>query len=397
MLFEPLEPNERFRARRAAARRRQRRRRTIAVGVLLTGLFGVAAGAKVITGDEPGVQASTKPAAKAKPAAATPKLRALPDEVRGVHVTMALASLEGRFAEYLDLTREGLNTIELDIKDENGEVGFVASAVPLATRVGAARPYYKPRQLAAAAHARGVYLIGRVVVFEDPRLSEGRPDLAIRTTGGAVWRNHAGLGWTNPYDRRVWDYNVTIAEVAARAGFDEIQFDYVRFPTDGDTDAVVYPGKTATPPAWVIAEFVHYASKRLKPLGVRVSADVFGLAATRDLGIGQRPKRFAKYVDAVYPMVYPSHYGSGEYGLTDPNAAPGETVQYSLSHFRRELRSSKALLIPWLQDFSYGRTYGLADVQAQIAAARRMGARGYLLWNAAGVYTPGALAPPAGG
>jgi hypothetical protein len=396
MLFEPLEPNERFRARRAAARRRQRRRRLIAVGVLLTGLLGVAAGAKVITGEETAVRASTKPEAKPKPAAA-PQLRALPDEVRGVHVTMALASLDGKFAEYLDLTREGLNTIELDVKDENGEVGFVASAVPLATKVGAARPYYKPRQLAAAAHAKGVYLIGRVVVFEDPRLSEGRPDLAIRTTGGAVWRNHAGLGWTNPYDRRVWDYNVSIAEVAARAGFDEIQFDYVRFPTDGDTDAVVYPGKTATPPAWVIAEFVHYASKRLKPLGVRISTDVFGLAATRDLGIGQRPKRFAKYVDAVYPMVYPSHYGSGEYGLTDPNAAPGETVQYSLSHFRRELRSSKVLLIPWLQDFSYGRTYGLADVQAQIAAARRMGARGYLLWNAAGVYTPGALAAPAGG
>ena len=395
MLFEPLEPNERFRARRAAARRRQRRRRTIAVGILLTCLFGVAAGAKVITGDEPMLQASTKPAVKPKSAAPMP--RTLPDEVRGVHVTMALASLEGRFAKYLDLTREGLNTIELDIKDENGEVGFVASAVPLAKKVGAARPYYKPRQLAAAAHARGVYLIGRVVVFEDPRLSEGRPDLAIRTTDGGVWRNHAGLGWTNPYDRRVWDYNVSIAEVAARAGFDEIQFDYVRFPTDGDTDAVVYPGKTATPPAWVIAEFVHYASKRLKPLGVRVSTDVFGLAATRDLGIGQRPKRFAKYVDAVYPMVYPSHYGAGEYGLTDPNAAPGETVQYSLSHFRRELRSSRALLIPWLQDFSYGRTYGLADVQAQIAAARRMGARGYLLWNAAGVYTPGALTPPAGG
>ena len=398
MLFEPLEPNERFRARREAARRRQRRRRSIAVALLLTCLLGLAAGAKVITSAEDGVQAvglpTAKPVAKPKPVALEP--RALPNEVRGVHVTMALASLDGKLEEYLDLTREGLNTIELDIKDENGEVGFVASAVPLATKVGAARPYYKPRQVAKAAHARGIYLIGRVVMFEDPRLSEGRPDLAIKTPGGAVWRNDAGLGWTNPYDRRVWDYNVSIAEVAARAGFDEIQFDYVRFPTDGDIEGIVYPGKTATPPAWVIAEFVHYASKRLKPLGVRVSTDVFGLAATRDLGIGQFPKRISKYVDAVYPMVYPSHYGPGEYGLDDPSAAPGETVQFSLSHFRRELRASKAELIPWLQDFSYGRTYGLADVQAQIAAARKQGARGYLLWNAAGVYTPGALAPAAG-
>ncbi len=398
MLFEPLEPNERFRARREASRRRQRRRRSIAVALLLAALLGLAAGATVISGDEHAVRAAAKPVVTPtpKPKPVAPQPRALPEEVRGVHVTMALASLDGKLDEYLSLTDEGLNTIELDIKDENGEVGFVASAVPLATQVGAARPYYKPRQVAKAAHARGVYLIGRVVMFEDPRLSEGRPELAIQTSGGAIWRNDAGLGWTNPYDRRVWDYNVSIAEVAARAGFDEIQFDYVRFPTDGDIDGIVYPGKTATPPAWVIAEFVHYAATRLKPLGVRISTDVFGLAATRDLGIGQMPKRIAKYVDAVYPMVYPSHYGPGEYGLDDPNASPGETVRYSLSHFRRELRSSKATLIPWLQDFSYGRTYGLADVQAQISAARQMGARGYLLWNAAGVYTPGALAPAAG-
>jgi len=389
MLFEPLEPNERFRARRDAARRRKRQRRSALVGILLTGVLGLAAGAKVVTAEERAAQA-TKPA---KPKPAWPQPRPYPSEVRGVHVTMALASLDGRFDEYLDLTREGLNTIELDVKDENGEVGFVPSAVPLATKVGAARPYYEPRQLATAAHARGIYLIGRVVMFEDPRLSEGRPDLALHNPDGSVWHNDAGLGWTNPYDRRVWDYNVSIAEVAARAGFDEIQFDYVRFPSDGDVQNIVFPRKTATPPGWVIAEFVNYAARRLKPLGVRVSTDVFGLAATRDLGIGQVPRRISKYVDAVYPMVYPSHFGAGEFQLDDPNASPGETVQYALSHFRRELRPSKAMLIPWLQDFSYGRTYGLEDVQAQIDAARQMGAKGYLLWNAAGVYTPGALAP----
>ena len=146
-------------------------------------------------------------------------------------------------------------------------------------------------------------------MFEDPLLSAGAPELAIRTKDGSRWRNNAGLGWTNPYDRRVWDYNVGIAEVAARAGFDEIQFDYVRFPSDGNVDDIVYPGKTSTPPGWVIAEFAHYAAPRLRPLGVRVSTDLFGLAATRDLGVGQVPKRISKYVDAIYPMVYPSHYG----------------------------------------------------------------------------------------
>ena len=319
--------------------------------------------------------------------------RALPDEVRGIHVTMALASLDGKLAEYLKLVDEGMNTIQLDVKDENGEIGFIPSAVPLATAVGAARPYYRPREAAKLIHRKGVYLIGRVVTFEDPRLSEGKPELAIKNPDGSVWHNHADLGWTNPYDKRVWDYNVSIAEVAARAGFDEIQFDYVRFPTDGDVESIVYPKKTATPPGWVIAQFVHYATQRLKPLGVRVSADVFGLSATRDLGIGQIPRRLSKYVDAVYPMVYPSHYGSGEYGLEDPNASPGATVEWSLADFRRELKKGKAELIPWLQDFSYGRTYGLADVKAQIEAARLMGARGYLLWNPLGIYTPGALAP----
>jgi hypothetical protein len=395
MLFPQPEQNERFRARRAAARRRRRRRRAVLVGLLLAATVVVGAGAQfVIKDDELGAPTTGGSKATTRPAVPVRTPRALPAEVRGIHVTMALASLDGKLDEYLRLTSEGLNTIELDVKDENGEVGFVPSAVPLAKKVGAAKAYYRPRGVARLLHARGVYLIGRVVMFEDPLLSAGEPELAIRTRDGSRWRNDAGLGWTNPYDRRVWDYNVGIAEVAARAGFDEIQFDYVRFPSDGDVEDIVYPGKTSTPPGWVIAEFAQYASKRLKPLGVRVSTDVFGLAATRNLGIGQIPKRIAKYVDAVYPMVYPSHYGPGEYGLEDPNAVPGTTVEWSLAHFRRELKRGKAELIPWLQDFSYGRTYELSDVKAQIDAARLMGARGYLLWNPLGIYTPGALAPP---
>ncbi|HEX4930015.1 MAG TPA: putative glycoside hydrolase [Gaiellaceae bacterium] len=396
MLFEQMEPNERFRARRENARRRRRRRRAVAVGFLLAVTATVAAGARFVIQDDGAALAGAKESPVAAKPAAQPAVRAprqLPEEVRGIHVTMALASLDGKLEEYLELVDDGLNTIELDVKDENGEVGFLASGVPLAREVGAAKPYYKPREAARLIHARGVYLIGRVVVFEDPRLAAGRPELAVKNPDGSVWHNHAGLGWTNPYDKRVWDYNVSLAEVAARAGFDEIQFDYVRFPTDGDVDSIVYPNKTSTAPGWVIAEFVHYASKRLKPLGVRISTDVFGLSATRDLGIGQIPKRIAKYVDAVYPMVYPSHYGPGEYGLDDPNGSPGSTVEWSLADFRRELKSSKAQLIPWLQDFSYGRTYRLADVRAQIDAARLMGARGYLLWNPLGIYTPGALAP----
>jgi hypothetical protein len=397
MLFEPLDPNSRFRERRAQSRRRKRRRRVALMGVLMAGGTVVFVGAKLVDG--PGTAptqsrraASTAPAA-AKPNA-TPQPRPLPAEVRGVHVTVALASLPGKLEEYMRLRSAGLNTIELDVKDENGELGFVPSKVPLARQVGAAKPYYRLREVVRMAREHGVYLIGRVVVFEDPRLSTGRPDMAIQRPDGSVWTNAAGLGWTNPYDRRVWDYNVSIAEVAARAGFDEIQLDYVRFPSDGDVEGAVYPRRTATPIGWVIPQFVQYASKRLKKLGVRISADVFGLSATRDLGIGQIPRRISRYLDAVYPMVYPSHFNPGEYGIDEPNAQPGETVFTSLADFRRELRGRDAEIIPWLQDFSLGREYTLADVKAQIESARLQDARGYMLWNPSGLYTPGALAPP---
>ncbi|MDQ3777881.1 MAG: putative glycoside hydrolase, partial [Actinomycetota bacterium] len=324
-------------------------------------------------------------------AVAKPKRRGapVPREIRGVHVTMALASIPGKLDEYAAMP--GLNTVELDVKDENGEIAFHRLAPSLAKRVGAAMRYYDPVKVSRRLHRRGIYLIGRVVCFEDPMLSKGRPDLAIRRAGGGVWTNHAGLGWTNPYDRRVWDYNLRIAQAAARAGFDEIQFDYVRFPSDGDIDAAVFPGKRNEPMTVTIARFVHYATRRLKPLGVRVSVDLFGLAATRDIGVGQSPRRLAKIVDAIYPMVYPTHYSSGEYGLSDPGAVPGRTVGRSLRDFRRQMRRGKAQLIPWLEDFSFSGSPTYDHVRDQIRAARRWRSGGFLLWNAAGVYTPGAL------
>jgi hypothetical protein len=301
-------------------------------------------------------------------------------------------TVPGKLDEYLSFTRRGMTTLQLDVKDENGEVGFRSRYAALASRIGAAHAYYRPGSVVRKVRARGLYLIGRVVVFEDPILARERPELAIQRRGGGIWTNHAGLGWSNPYDERVWDYNVDVAEAAARAGFDEIMFDYVRFPSDGDVESAVFPGRTRERKGLVIARFLEYARERLNPLGVRVSAAVFGLSATRDLGIGQRPHLLAPHLDAIYPMVYPSHYGSGEYGIEDPNAHPGATVTMSLRTFRRVLRDSDVRVTPWLQDFSLGRTYTLADVEAQIDAARRLGSKGFLLWNAGGVYIEEALA-----
>jgi hypothetical protein len=384
-----IDPNERFRERRRRARRRKRLRRALVVAVALAAAAGVGLGASFFTRDHSGppAQAPTR-------RAAAPALRRPPAEMRGVHVTMALASLPGKLDEYLALRGDGLNTLELDVKDESGQVGFVAADLPpLARTLGAARPYYDPVQVARRAHAAGLYLIGRVVAFQDSRLAAARPDLALRRRDGTPWVDAAGRGWVDPYDRRVWRYVVDVAAAAARAGFDEIQLDYVRFPSDGDIASIVYPPRRPAK-GRAIEAFLAYAARRLRPLGVRVSAALFGLAATRDLGIGQVPRWIGRHVDAIYPMVYPSHYVPGEYDLVEPEAFPGATVRRSLERFRRQLRGLRVRLVPWLQDFSLRRPYGREEVAEQVDAARREGAAGFLLWNPDGVYHREALAGP---
>jgi hypothetical protein len=243
-------------------------------------------------------------------------------------------------------------------------------------------------------HARGLYLVGRIVTFEDPVLSSARPELAVQRSDGTPWRDAAGLGWTNPYDRRVWDYNVGLAVAAARAGFDEIMFDYVRFPSDGDVGSAVYRNPRHLGKRDAVPAFLRYASRKLRRYDVRVGAAVFGLSAARDMGIGQLPGRIAPNVDTVYAMTYPSLFGNGELGIRDPSAAPGETVTRALRLFRKRLRGTDALLVPWVQDFSFSTPYDLDKVRAQVDAARRSGAKGFMLWNAEGLYTSDALAGP---
>jgi hypothetical protein len=391
MLFPPVDPNERFRERRAASRRHKRLRRGALVAAALGAVAFLGVGARWMTSgpaQSEAVDLATLPSSpKSGPSA-------LPLELRGVHVTAALASLRGKLDEYLDLERSGATALELDVKDEHGEVGFVPKSVPLAVKSGAARDYYDPRDVAKRANERGLYLIGRIVVFEDPVLSRARPDLAIRRSDGSTWRDAAGFGWVNPYDRRVWKYNVDLAIAAARAGFDEVMFDYVRFPSDGDVGAAVYrnPGRLKK---WdAVPAFLRYAEKRLRPYDVRVGAAVFGLSAARDLGIGQLPRRLAPHVDTIYAMTYPSLFGPGELGVADPGATPGETVARALKRFQARLRGTDALLVPWVQDFSFSTPYDREKVQAQVDAARSVGAKGFLLWNAEGVYTDDVLVAP---
>jgi len=383
-----MDPNERFRARRDQTRRTKRRRRAAVLAFLLLIVIALVMGARFVGDNQAGAKPTRATAPVAQTAVAT-RPRPLPVEIRGVHVTAALASLSGKFKEYVDYKRYGLNTIELDVKDEAGEIGFATPNVPLARKVGANRLFYNPKAMVALAHRNGIYMIGRVVCFQDPTLARERPDLAIERPDGSVWTTSAGLGWVNPYDRRVWDYCASVAQAAANAGFDQIMFDYVRFPSDGDTDSAVYPGRTSVSKGRVIADFVEYAKKRLEPSGTRVSTAVFGLSASRDLGIGQVPRWISKYVDNMSPMSYPVLYGDGELGLSSPSTQPGETVFRTLTDFRRQVKGSRVQLVPWVQDWNYTPE----QVKAQVAAARLQGAKGFLLWNASGIYTKAALAP----
>jgi hypothetical protein len=338
---------------------------------------GTDAGTQLASGVAGSLQVATRP-------------RPLPVEVRGVHVTGALASLPGKLAEYEALTKYGLNTIELDVKDEGGEIAFAPAGVPLAKKTGAIRNYYDPVEVAREMHRKGIYLIGRVVVFQDPYLARTRPDFAIKRPDGSVWTTSAGLAWVNPYDRRVWDYAVSVAAAAARAGFDQIMLDYVRFPSDGDVGSAIYPGRTSVPKGRLISSFAAYAQQRLAPLGVRVSTALFGLSATRDMGIGQVPAWISRSVDQIHPMAYPALYGGGELGIVSPSAEPGETVFRTLIDFKQQTKGTGVQLLPWIQDWNYRPE----QVLQQVRAARLQGAKGYLLWNASGLYTKQALAPP---
>jgi hypothetical protein len=379
-----------LRAQRREARRREVRRRRLAAVAVLT-IVGAAA---VFGIGQLVVGAGANPVSLTPVESAVPVSRfhsQLPEEIRGIHVTGPLMTLTGKLDSYLALKKNGLNTIELDLKDESGNVTFTKNAPALALGDGAALRYFDPGEVVTKVHEHGVYLIGRVVSFEDPITSRAHPELAIHRSDGSLWTTSGGLGWLNPYARAAWKYDVDVAVAAAKAGFDEIQFDYVRFPSDGDLSIIRYPGKHSQPMDETVAAYLRYAVKRLHPLGVRVSADVFGLSASHDLGIGQHPGQIGEVVDAIYPMAYPSHYRAGEYNLPDPNAAPGATVSHSLSDFQTQLAGGRATIVPWLQDFSLGRIYTLSDVAAQVAAAREHHTGGFMLWNADGIYTPRAL------
>jgi len=284
-----------------------------------------------------------------------------------------------------------------------GDRGWILykTEVPLAISVGAQGPavYKEFDALLAELKARGVYTIARIVAFKDNVLATARPDLAIiDTRTGKAWIDNERLAWVDPFREEVWTYNVAIAQEAVRKGFDEVQFDYVRFPTDGKLSAAKYakPNNRDTRlPA--IAGFLERARKEIGPLGAFVAADVFGYTAfnENDTDIGQRVEELTPHLDFVCPMVYPSGYHKGIPGYRNPVQNSYQVVHESVRLIKKRATHTVVQVRPWLQDFKdYAfdrRIFGVTEVKAQIKGADDAGATGWMLWNPKNDYTGAAL------
>lgn len=320
----------------------------------------------------------------------------IPGIVRGIYVTGYTAGRWERLRPLLDLIdATELNAMILDVKDCTGYTTYRSSLEEVREYGASGEHIESLAGLVRGLRNRGIYCIGRVVVFSDPVLSRARPDLAVREPGGHIWKDRAGIAWTDPYSPEVWRYNLDIAVEAAKAGFDEIQFDYIRFPSDGRVESAVYPSFDGRSKEKVIEDFLAYAVSRLRPVKVPVSADIFGLVPTAvdDLKIGQKYERIIAQVDVVSPMVYPSHYAPGSYGLEDPDSRPFETVAATVRDAQRRGPPGQAKLRPWLQDFSLRHVYARGEVVAQIEACESLGVRSWMFWNPANRYTSSAFRP----
>jgi hypothetical protein len=329
-----------------------------------------------------------------QPLAVTP--RRPPAPVRGVHVTAdAWADPALRQGVLRLIAQHRINTVELDLKDEGGIAGW-NPPVPLARTIGAAQPIYNLPLTVRRLHALGIRVIGRVVCFRDPIFATaawraGRRSEVVQTPSHHEYAGYGGFtNFANPVVRA---YNIEIAVAAARAGVDDILYDYVRRP-DGPISSMRFPGLHMTPAAAIVG-FLHQTRLALRPYHTFLGASVFGIAATRPSQVAQNVPEMARQVDYIAPLVYPSHWGPGEYNVADPNAQPFDIVRRSLFDFARDVSGTPARLVPWLQDFSLGVSYGPAQVRAQIDAARRDGIDEFLLWDPGAVYTSAALDPNA--
>lgn len=345
-------------------------------------------------------------------------LEAPPDIVKAVYLTSASAGSKKKIDYLLNLaSTTEINAVVIDIKDYSGYVAYKTS-LPAVKKYGAEIARIADiEKLIENLHQEGIYVIARMEVFQDPVFALNRPDLAVHSaaklasstdgnfSADTIWLDSLKLAWLDPASKEAWDYNIAIAKDAWSRGFDELNFDYVRFPSDGDLKDIVYPvwdGKT--PRNLVIKEF--FENLRAELPEAKLSIDFFGLTTVNegDMGVGQKLEDAFEFFDFVSPMTYPSLYSPGFIGLENPNEHPYEVVKYSmenaltrLQNFLEKFPEKSVKLRPWLQHFNLGVGYNANMLKLEIQASKDALAEnysGYMFWNPSNVYIKEALGAP---
>ncbi|MFH1170791.1 MAG: putative glycoside hydrolase [Candidatus Vogelbacteria bacterium] len=341
-----------------------------------------------------------------------------PEPVKAIYMTSWVAGtprIRERLIKLIDETE--LNAIVIDIKDYTGRIAF-AVADPDLVKTGAVEERIKDiKNFIRGLHEKNIYVIGRVSVFQDAYFVSRHPELAVhRKSDNSAWKDRKGISWLEAGATPVWDYVIKIAREAYAVGFDEINFDYIRFPSDGNMKDISYQhfDQKKETRAQVLKRFYSYLSQALAPLEVPISADLFGLVTTSndDLGIGQVLVDAAPYFDYIAPMVYPSHFASGYLNFSKPAIHPYEVVKNAMTSAVARLIATSSVatstdvqhsvsnkvsdkrrgeLRPWLQDFNLGATYTAPMVRAQIQATYDSGLTSWMLWSPSNNYTRGAL------
>jgi len=338
-----------------------------------------------------------------------------PDAVRGIYMTQCAAgtpSFRTSFLKMLDET--SLNAIVIDIRDYTGKIAFPTENPILKPMVSDECGARDMKEWVQILHDHDVYVIGRITVFQNPAYTKLHPEQAVQKKGGGVWKDKNGLAFVDVGAKEYWSTVVELSKESYGLGFDELNFDYIRFPSDGDMKAAVYSFGAGKSKAEALEEFFKYLHENLEPLGIVTSADLFGYVTVHDddLGIGQILERALPYFDYIDPMVYPSHYNSGFAGLknvnsdtykvvavsmntavqrtvatTTRNAFLGAVAIASTSPQLYEKKSYPASAMrPWLQSFDYPVEYTPAMVAAQVKANEDAGLTSYLFWDAANRY-----------
>jgi len=323
-----------------------------------------------------------------------------PEPLKALYMTSCVAgtpSWRESLKQLIENTE--LNAVVIDIKDYTGTISFASQ------NTGRGCIVADLKEFVAELHASNIYVIGRISVFQDLSYSQLHPELAVmsKSTGG-VWKDHKGISFIDVGAKSYWDYIVDISRQAYELGFDELNYDYVRYPSDGNMEDVQYVWMTASSTkAQMLEDFFSYLQEKVKSSGAKMSVDLFGMTTTvtTDMGIGQILEKALPYFDYVAPMVYPSHYPPNWNGFSNPAAHPYEVIQIAMTmgKAREEAlnisqglaTSTPSKLRPWLQDFNLGATYGPDKIQAQIKATYDSGLTSWMLWSAANKYTAEAL------